>query len=47
MAQIDEAMKTATLDEATKAKVMELYAKGKASTNPATTAPPRQASAKR
>ncbi len=30
MAQIDEAMKTATLDEATKAKVMELYAKGKA-----------------
>ncbi len=30
MAQIDEAMKTATVDDATKAKVMELYEKGKA-----------------
>jgi hypothetical protein len=30
MGKIDEAMKTATLDDATKAKVMELYAKGKA-----------------
>jgi hypothetical protein len=30
MAKIDEAMKTATLDDATKAKVMELYTKGKA-----------------
>ncbi len=30
MAKIDEAMKTATVDEATKAKVMELYTKGKA-----------------
>jgi hypothetical protein len=29
MAKIDEAMKTATLDDATKAKVMELYEKGK------------------
>jgi hypothetical protein len=28
-AKIDEAIKTATLDDATKAKVMELYAKGK------------------
>ena len=30
MAKIDEAMKTAQVDEATKTKVMELYAKGKA-----------------
>lgn len=30
MAQIDEAMKTATVDDATKAKVTELYNKGKA-----------------
>jgi hypothetical protein len=30
MAKIDEAMKTATLDDATKAKVTELYNKGKA-----------------
>lgn len=30
MGKIDEAMKTATLDDATKAKVMELYASGKA-----------------
>lgn len=30
MAKIDEAMKTATVDEATKAKVTELYDKGKA-----------------
>jgi hypothetical protein len=30
MGKIDEAMKTATLDDATKAKVTELYAKGKA-----------------
>jgi hypothetical protein len=30
MAQIDEAMKTATLDDATKAKITELYDKGKA-----------------
>ena len=30
MTKIDEAMKTATLDDATKAKVMELYDKGKA-----------------
>jgi len=30
MGKIDEAMKTATVDEATKAKVMELYTKGKA-----------------
>jgi hypothetical protein len=30
MGQIDEAMKTASLDDATKAKIMELYAKGKA-----------------
>lgn len=30
MGKIDEAMKTATLDDATKAKVMELYATGKA-----------------
>jgi hypothetical protein len=30
MGKIDEAMKTATLDDATKAKVMELYEKGKA-----------------
>jgi hypothetical protein len=30
LAKIDEAMKTATLDDATKAKVMELYTKGKA-----------------
>ena len=30
MAQIDEAMKTTTADDATKAKVTELYAKGKA-----------------
>lgn len=30
MAQIEEAMKTATVDEATKAKVQELYDKGKA-----------------
>lgn len=30
MAKIDEAMKTATVDEATKAKVTELYNKGKA-----------------
>ena len=29
MAKIDEAIKTATVDDATKAKVMELYAKGK------------------
>ncbi|MFN0190924.1 MAG: hypothetical protein ACKVP5_02955 [Aestuariivirga sp.] len=29
MAKIDEAMKTATLDDANKAKVMELYTKGK------------------
>ncbi len=30
MAKIDEAMKTVTLDDATKAKVTELYTKGKA-----------------
>jgi hypothetical protein len=30
MAKIDDAMKTATLDDATKAKVMELYTTGKA-----------------
>jgi hypothetical protein len=30
MAKIDEAMKTATLDDADKAKVTELYDKGKA-----------------
>jgi hypothetical protein len=30
MGKIDEAMKAATLDDASKAKVMELYAKGKA-----------------
>ena len=30
MGQIDEAMKTATVDDATKAKIMELYEKGKA-----------------
>jgi hypothetical protein len=30
MGQIDEAMKTASLDDATKTKVMELYEKGKA-----------------
>ena len=30
MAKIDAAMTTATVDEATKAKVMELYASGKA-----------------
>ncbi|MCB1378307.1 MAG: hypothetical protein KDK89_08080 [Alphaproteobacteria bacterium] len=30
MAQIDEAMKTATVDDATKAKITELYDKGKA-----------------
>lgn len=30
MAKIDEAMKTATVDDATKAKVTELYNKGKA-----------------
>jgi hypothetical protein len=30
MAKIDEAMKTATVDEATKTKITELYAKGKA-----------------
>lgn len=30
MAKIDEAMKTASLDDATKAKVTELYDKGKA-----------------
>jgi len=30
MGKIDEAMKTATVDEATKAKAMELYNKGKA-----------------
>ena len=30
MAKIDAAMTTATADEATKAKVMELYASGKA-----------------
>jgi len=30
MAKIDEAMKTASLDDATKAKVTELYNKGKA-----------------
>jgi hypothetical protein len=30
MAKIDEAMKTASIDEATKAKVMDLYNKGKA-----------------
>jgi hypothetical protein len=30
MGKIDEAMKTATLDDAGKAKVMELYNKGKA-----------------
>ena len=29
MAKIDDAMKTASLDDATKAKVMDLYAKGK------------------
>jgi hypothetical protein len=29
MAKIDEAMKTATVDEATKTKIMELYKKGK------------------
>ncbi len=29
MAKIDEAMKTTTVDEATKVKVAELYAKGK------------------
>lgn len=29
MNKIDEAMKTASLDDATKAKVMELYNKGK------------------
>ena len=30
MAQIDEAMKTASVDEATKTQIMELYEKGKA-----------------
>ena len=30
MAQIDAAMTTASVDDATKAKVMELYTKGKA-----------------
>ena len=30
MGKIDEAMKTTTVDEATKAKAMELYTKGKA-----------------
>lgn len=30
MGKIDEAMKTATVDDATKAKIAELYAKGKA-----------------
>lgn len=30
MAEIDEAMKTATVDEAIRAQVMELYEKGKA-----------------
>lgn len=30
MAKIDQAIATATVDEATKTKVMELYAKGKA-----------------
>lgn len=30
MAQIDEAMATTTVDEATKTQVMELYEKGKA-----------------
>ena len=30
MVKIDDAMKTTTVDEATKAKVMELYTKGKA-----------------
>jgi hypothetical protein len=30
MTKIDEAMKTATLDDANKAKVMEFYNKGKA-----------------
>ncbi len=30
MGKIDEAMKTTTADEATKAKAMELYTKGKA-----------------
>ena len=29
MGKIDEAMKTASLDDATKGKIMELYAKGK------------------
>ena len=29
MGKIDDAMKTATVDEATKTKIMELYAKGK------------------
>ena len=30
MMKIDEAMKTATVDEATKTKIMDLYAKGSA-----------------
>ena len=30
MGEIDEAMKTASVDDATKAKIMDLYAKGKA-----------------
>lgn len=30
MGKIDEAMKTATVDDATKAKIQELYDKGKA-----------------
>ncbi|MCV2870576.1 hypothetical protein OEW28_18340 [Defluviimonas sp. WL0002] len=30
MAEIDEAMQTTTVDDATKAQVMELYEKGKA-----------------
>ena len=30
MAKIDEAMKTATVDDATKAQIMDLYNKGKA-----------------
>ena len=30
MGKIDEAMKTATVDDATKTQIMDLYAKGKA-----------------
>lgn len=30
MGKIDEAMKTASVDDATKTKIMDLYAKGKA-----------------